>query len=246
MAEKIFETNHVLMRQRKAQGEIPVRTEISARMRERLGEVKGDMEKVVWIGEEILADDFTLEGGPYDAVVVDGFLPVVNDVPLTLVRCLQAMRGDGLLLGWVMGAESFRELREAWREVDGKESHVVPLTDVREVGALLQRMQVVLPVVDRDVVTVTFKDFEGLYAALRAHGVGNFHQERCKGLTTPGRLRRMEEAYRTLFKREDGRVPLTLEVIYLHGFKRGEGQPTAARRGSGKVSLVRILGEGEG
>ena len=36
-------------------------------------------------------------------------------------------------------------------------------------------------------------------------------------------------------------VRVTLEVLYLHGFRVADSQPEAAKRGSGKVSLVRIL-----
>lgn len=248
MAEKIFDTRAVRARMRKV-GAAPVREEVHRRLRERLAEVKGEFARVAWVGEEILEEDFRLEGGPYDAVVVDGFLSVVEDVPVALLRCVEALRPDGLLLGWMLGVESFRELRAAWEEGDrlqvtgGREVREVPLTDVRAVGALLQRLKVALPVVDRDVLTVTFRDFAGLYAGLRGEGVGNFNLGRRKGLTGRGRLAAMEEVYRRLFPREDGRVPVTVEVIWLHGFKVGAGQPVALKPGGGKVSLVRILGD---
>jgi hypothetical protein len=53
----------------------------------------------------------------------------------------------------------------------------------------------------------------------------------------------MERVYQRLFVREDGRLPVTVEVIWLHAFKPGEGQPVALKPGSGRVSLVRILGD---
>lgn len=243
MAEKPFNTNHVLARLARAGKERPVSDEIASRLRERLAEVLGDYDNVLWLGSEALAEDFTPTGGPYDVVVVDGVLPVVNDVPVLLFRCLQVLRADGLILASTLGVESFKELRAAWAEVGEGQGHVIPLTDVREVGSLLQKLKIALPVVDRDVLTVTFKDFGALYAALRGHGVGNVHGQRQKGLTTPRRLRAMEAAYKRLFPRADGRVPVTLEIIYLHGFRPDASQPVAAKRGSGKVSLVRILGE---
>lgn len=91
--------------------------------------------------------------------------------------------------------------------------------------------------------TLTFPDFATLYKTLRGEGGWNAHPQRRAGLTTPALLRRMEDAYRARFARDDGRLPLTLEVIYLSGFRPADNQPAAAKRGSGNVSLVRILGE---
>lgn len=236
MTEKLFDAEQV--KRRTAQmGEAPVRDEVRRRLEERLGEVKGERDKVL----RVTSEQFEAADAPYDVVVVDMVLPLVEDVPVFMVRCLQALRDDGLLLATTLGLESFGEFRAAWAEAGEPRGHVVPLTDVREGGALLQRLKLALPVVDRDVVTVTFPDFAHLYASLRGHGVGNFSRSRSKGLVTPRKLRRMEVAYREMFGRADGRLPVTLEVVYLHGFKVGAGQPEAAKRGSGKVSLVRIL-----
>ena len=243
MTAKLFDAEQI--RRRNGQiGEAPVRAELSRRLEERLGEVKGGRHSVDRIFSEESVRQAT-GGGGHDAVVADMVLPLVEDVPVFMVQCLQRLRPDGLLLMTALGAESFREFRDAWAEIGEPGAHVVPLTDVRDGGALLQRLKLALPVVDRDVMTITFPDFTSLYAGFRAHGVGNFFTGRRQGLVTPCKLRRMEEAYRTLFPREDGRVPVTLEVIYLHGFKAADNQPVAARRGSGKVSLVRIFEDAE-
>lgn len=241
MDAKPFDVKQVERRWRGA-GEAPVTRELARRLEERLGDIKG-MDKVLRVGMEGLAEDFAPKGGPYDAVVAPLVMTCVNDVPAFLYTCVQALKPDGVVLATVLGVESFREFRAAWAAVGEEGGHVIPLTDVREAGALLQRLKLALPVVDRDVVTVTFPDFDTLYKALRDEGAGNVSPYRRKGLVTPRRLAAMERAYRDLFPREDGRLPVTVEVVYLHGFRPGESQPAAARRGSGKVSLVRILGE---
>lgn len=216
----------------------PVRAELTRRLEERLEDVRLKPGTVLRLQDDVVP---VAGEGKVAAVMADMVLPLVEDVPVFLVQCLQCLQEDGLLLATALGAESFREFRAAWAQIGESSGHVVPLTDVRDAGALLQRLKLALPVVDRDVLTVTFPDFPALYAALRAHGVGNFAMRRRHGLVTPRKLMRMEAAYRDMFGREDGRLPVTLEVIYMHGFKPAAGQPEAAKRGSGKVSLVRIL-----
>lgn len=234
MGAKLFDTERVraqMMRVTQA----PVIEEIAGRLRERLGEMKGQFPRVLEVGWEGLADDYMPPEGPFDAVISNLVLTAVNDVPALLYKCLQVLRPDGVLLMSVLGSESFRELRVAW----GEGGHVVDMADLRGIGGLLQRLKVALPVVDRDVMTVTFGGFAQFYASLRAHGTKNWNPGRPRGLTVPARLKAMEKTYPA---RGDGRIGVTVEVLYLQGFKAAEhGQPHAARRGSGKVSLVRIL-----
>lgn len=243
MPQPLFNTSHVLRRLAEASPQQPVRQEIAARLAERLAEVKGSYTNVLNLTEEALSPAFQPPLGPFDAVTANLLLPVVEDVPVFMVKALQSLRPDGLLLATTLGLESFREFRAAWAEVGQPQGHVIPLTDVREAGALLQRLKLALPVVDRDVMTLTFPNFATLYANLRGHGTGNFNAARQPGLTTPHQFRAMEEAYTRLFARPDGRLPLTLEVIYLHGFKPSENQPKSKKPGTGQISLVRILGE---
>ncbi len=241
MTENLFDKEQV--RRRNGQrGAEPVRQELTRRLHERLGEVKGGRARVLHIHSEHEAEALTGDEA-YDAIVVDMVLPLVEDVPVFLYRCVQALRSDGLLLATTLGTESFKEFREAWAAIGEPGGHVVPQTDVREAGALLQKLKLALPVVDRDMLTVTFRTFAALYDGLRAHGAGNFFIQRRQGLVTPRKLQTMEEAYARLFARPDGRLPVTLEVVYLHGFKPDAAQPVALKRGSGKVSLVRILGD---
>jgi len=245
MTAKPFDTERLAARLLRA-GEAPVTREIAARLEERLREVAGRRDTVLRVGTEALKGLVEAENAPYDAVLANLVLTVAEDAPRLLEGWLRALRPDGVLLATVLGAESFREFRDIWG--DGGRGRVMPLADVRDLGALLQRLGVALPVVDRDLITLTFNDFAGLYGWLRSEGWGNVASDRVKYLTTKRKLAQVERAYRQRFARADGRVPLTLEVVYLHGFKRDvAGQPVAARRGSGRVSLVRILSpEGEG
>lgn len=183
-----------------------------------------------------------LPAGTMDLVTSHLRLPLVNDVPYFLHQARQLLKPDGLVLASTLGLESFRELRLAFAEAGLDErGHVIPLTDVREVGGLLQRLKFALPVVDRDVITLTFPDFGTLLARLTSHGARQVAQGRAAGLRTPRQLQKVAECYQTLFPRSDGRLPLTLEVIYLHAWKPDESQPRPLKPGSGKVPLVRIL-----
>jgi hypothetical protein len=120
---------------------------------------------------------------------------------------------------------------------------VGPFPTLNDVGALLQKLGLALPVVDRDVVTLTFPSFAALVRGIRQEGGGLWRPDGCPHLTTPRQWRQLEEVYRAQNPRADGRWPLTLEVLWLHAVRPGASTPKAAKRGSGTVRLVRIVGE---
>lgn len=217
-----------------------VTAEIGRRLEERLGEVKGAGAQVWRVGAEVLDAGYAFDiPQENSAVLANVVLTGAPDVAAAVYQMVKSLRPDGVLLATFLGAESFTEIRQAF----GPE-HAGNLPDVQDVGGLLQRLKLALPVIDRDRITLTFRDFAGMYATLREEGwSGNALGWRRQGLVTPRKLAEMETRYRAMFGRGDGRLPLTVEVIYAQAFRPHDNQPVSAKRGSGKVSLVRILGE---
>ncbi|HEX2859454.1 MAG TPA: hypothetical protein VHP58_04590 [Alphaproteobacteria bacterium] len=92
-----------------------------------------------------------------------------------------------------------------------------PLPDVRDIGDLPGIRKLSLPVIDRDRLTLTFENEAALHRTFEAHGwplaaLSNMNINK-----------------------------LTIEIIYIHGHTKGPNQPQPAKRGSGKVSMVKIL-----
>lgn len=179
----------------------------------------------------------------YPLLLANLTLTTLDDPVTTLHQTLHHLAPDGLFLATTLGAESFREFRQAFHAAGlDFQGRITPLPDVQECGTLLQRLKLAMPVVDRDIITLTFPDFSSMARNLHRHASHNHHPLRQKGLLTPRQWTRVQEAYRTLFPRDDGRLPLTLELIHLHGWQPHQSQQKALQPGQGKVSLVRILG----
>jgi len=200
----------------------PVLQEIEARLMTRLDDVKRDFNAPLVVAR---GDDLTAYGaGEYDAVVSHfGAVDVPNppEYMLTLGRLL---RSDGLFLASMLGAESFMELRD----LSGAPDFAL-LPDVRDVGAVLTQYKFALPVVDRDVLTLTFDDEAKLIETLGACGFD----------ALVGGVEWLKTADFT--RRADGKIALTVEVIYAHGWFPAAGQPAALKPGSAAVSLSEIL-----
>jgi SAM-dependent methyltransferase len=170
-----------------------------------------------------------------------------NDLPGALVQIRQALRPDGLFLAAMAGGRTLAELREALFAAEteirgGASPRVLPATDVRDAGALLQRAGFALPVADRDLITVRYDSALALMADLKAMGAANVLVERERTPTARRLFVRTAEIYAERFSDGDGRVRASFEIISLSGWAPHESQQQPARRGSGEISLRAVLG----
>jgi SAM-dependent methyltransferase len=185
-----------------------------------------------------------------DLIVSGLALQLVNDLPGAMIQMRRALKPDGLLLAAVLGGATLTELRTAFliaeEEMEGGASpRVAPFADVRDLGSLLQRAQLALPVVDSDTVTVTYRDPVALMLELRAMGASNALVERRRRPLRKATLARAIEVYRERFGLPDGRVTATFEIITLTAWAPHPSQPKPLRPGSADMRLADVLGTGE-
>lgn len=171
----------------------------------------------------------------------------VNDLPGTLMQIRRALRPDGLFIGAMIGGDSLTEMRQAFLQADvemtgGASPRVSPFTDVRDLGALLQRAGFALPVVDTDHMTVRYGSLFDVMADLRKMGGTNALNERSRKPLRRSTLLRAAEIYGDRFSDEDGRVRATVDILHFSGWAPHESQQKPLRPGSAKHRLADALG----
>lgn len=122
----------------------------------------------------------------------------------------------GLLLFSSFGPDTLRELRAAFEGVD-RHTHVHRFMDMHDVGDRLVEAGFADPVMDMEVVTLTYADARALMRDLKAIGARNASMGRGGALAGKSLIARMEARYETY--RRDGRLPATFEVVYGHAWK---------------------------
>jgi malonyl-CoA O-methyltransferase len=122
------------------------------------------------------------------------------------------MRQDGAFLFSTFGPDTLKELRTAWASVDD-DVHVHGFLDMHDIGDALLRSGFSEPVVDMEVLTLTYGDFLGVMRDLKAIGARNAAESRSRGLFGRKKLQRLEAAYEP-FRDADGRWPATYEIVY--------------------------------
>jgi SAM-dependent methyltransferase len=202
------------------------------------------------IGPDGSADErLSLQPASFDLIVSALALQFVNDLPGLLAQIRRALRPDGLLLAAMIGGDTLTELRQAFAAAEaecegGVSPRVAPFADLRDVGGLLQRAGLALPVTDVDRVVVRYDNAFALMADLRRMAATNILLERRRTPTRRGTMLRMAEIYTERFADLDGRIRATFDVIWLSGWAPHESQPKPLRPGSASASLEEAVKRG--
>jgi SAM-dependent methyltransferase len=181
-----------------------------------------------------------------DLVVSALALQFVNDLPGVLAQISRALRPDGLLLAAMIGGDTLTELRQSFAAAEaecegGVSPRVAPFTDLRDIGALLQRAGLALPVTDVDRIVVRYDNAFALMRDLRRMGATNILVERRRTPTRRATMLRMAQLYGERFADADGRIRATFDVIWLSGWAPHESQQKPLRPGSAKAGLAEAV-----
>lgn len=197
----------------------------------------------------IVADEevLSLEPGAHDLVIHALSLHWANDPVGQLIQCRRALRPDGLFLAVLFGGRTLSELRAALAEaesrlVGGLSPRVLPMGEIRDLGALLQRAGFALPVADAVKKTVTYATAFHLIADLRAMGEGNALSHRPRRTAPRALFPEAARIYAETFPADEGRITATFEMIFLTGWAPDDSQPKPLRPGSATARLADALG----
>jgi SAM-dependent methyltransferase len=195
---------------------------------------------------DIESEPLALQPQSLDLAVSVLAFQFVNDLPGVLAQIRRALKPDGLLLAAMIGGDTLTELRQSFAAAEaelegGVSPRVAPFTDLRDVGALLQRAGFALPVTDVDRIVVRYDSACALMADLRQMGATNILVERRRVPTRRATMLRMAQLYAERFADPDGRIRATFDVIWLSGWAPHESQQKPLKPGSAKASLAEAV-----
>lgn len=122
---------------------------------------------------------------------------------------------DGLLMFSTLGPDTLKELRVALGDQDGERVH--RFIDMHDIGDALVKAGFADPVMDMEVITLTYADVDTLFADLRQSGWNNASTLRARGLSGKSHWNAARKALQTAAS--DGRLPITFEIIQGHAWK---------------------------
>lgn len=195
-------------------------------------------------------DTLALDVASLDVLVHAMCLHWANDPVGQLIQARRALRPDGFFLGIAPGGRTLQELRASLAQAEadllgGLSPRVLPMGEIRDLGALLQRAGFALPVADSVLLTTSYPSPLHLMRELRFMGEGNALAGRSRKPTQKALIARACDIYSEMFGDADGRIRATFELIVLTGWAPDPSQPQPLRPGSATARLAEALGTHE-
>ncbi len=159
------------------------------------------------------------------AIVWSNLLLHWLDDPLpVLAEAHRVLEVGGLLMFSTLGPDTLKELRSAF--ADGY-AHTQRFIDMHDLGDMLVSCGFADPVMDMEVIKLTYDDLESMFRELRAAGSSCAMKARRHGLTGRQGWAAACAAYELM--RSDGKLPASFEVVYGHAWKAAPKQTADGR-----------------
>ncbi|MGE5386470.1 MAG: methyltransferase domain-containing protein [Betaproteobacteria bacterium] len=138
----------------------------------------------------------------------------LDDPIPALTEMYRALEVGGLLMFSALGPDTLKELRASFG--DGH-AHSQRFIDMHDLGDMLVGCGFSDPVMDMEMMTLTYPSFPALVAELRASGGRCAMNARSRTLTGKSAWQAVTQAYEA--QASEGRLPASFEVIYGHAWK---------------------------
>ncbi|MCV2876091.1 methyltransferase domain-containing protein [Rhodobacteraceae bacterium XHP0102] len=193
------------------------------------------------------ADHLNLTQGAHDLVIHVMALHWADDPVGQIVQSARALKPDGLFLAAFFGGESLSELRDVLRQTEiallgGLSPRVVPMGDLRDLGGLLGRAGLALPVADSLRKTISYRDIFHLIQDLRDMGETNALADRHRAPLPRQFFTHAGQIYKNTYPFQENRIQSTVEIVFLSGWKPDASQQKPLRPGSAQARLADALG----
>ena len=144
-----------------------------------------------------------------------------NDLNAALAEAKRVLKPGGLYVFTTFGPDTLKELRYSWSKVDAA-NHVNMFVDMHDIGDALLQDGFAEPVMEAEVLTVTYDSVDGLMHDLKAIGANvtasaSQAERAAKGLGGKSMLQTVRQNYEKY--RQGNLLPATYEVIYGHAWK---------------------------
>jgi len=144
-----------------------------------------------------------------------------NDLNAVLMQARRVLKPGGLFVFTTFGPDTLKELRHSWGKIDDV-NHVNQFVDMHDIGDALLLDGFAEPVMEAEIMTVTYDSVDEIMHDLKAIGANVTAEsardkQKVRGLAAKSILHTVRHAYEQF--RQDGLLPATYEIIYGHAWK---------------------------
>lgn len=191
-----------------------------------------------------------LAPGAHDLVIHALALHWADDPVGQIIQSARALKPDGLFLAALPGGDSLGPLRAALAQAEveltgGLSPRVAPMGEIRDLGGLVQRAGLALPVADQITQLVSYGGLIALARDLRGMGETNALDRRLRRPTRRSVILRAAQILQDIAPDpgEPGRIRVGFDIVFLTGWAPADNQPKPLRPGSATHRLADALNQ---
>ncbi len=139
-----------------------------------------------------------------------------NDLNAALLEAKRVLKPGGLFVFSTFGPDTLKELRSSWASVDNAD-HVNQFIDMHDIGDALLFDGFAEPVMEAEVLTVTYNSVDEIMHDLKAIGANVTARRSRTGLGGKAALQNLRQNYEQF--RQNNLLPASYEIIYGHAWK---------------------------
>jgi len=139
-----------------------------------------------------------------------------NDLNAALLEAKRVLKPGGLFVFSTFGPDTLKELRSSWASVDNTD-HVNQFIDMHDIGDALLFDGFAEPVMEAEVLTVTYNSVDEIMHDLKAIGANVTARRSRTGLGGKAALQNLRQNYEQF--RRNNLLPASYEIIYGHAWK---------------------------
>jgi malonyl-CoA O-methyltransferase len=161
-------------------------------------------------------ESFPFADNTFDLIFSSLSMQWCNNLNAAFLEARRVLKPGGLFVFATFGPDTLKELRSSWASIDNA-SHVNQFIDMHDIGDALLQDQFAEPVMEAEIITVTYNSVDEIMHDLKAIGASVTAQKSREGLGGKSVIQRVRKNYEQF--RKNSLLPVSYEVIYGHAWK---------------------------
>lgn len=190
-------------------------------------------------------DKWNIKEGKFDLIISNFYLHLTNNIDFLFKNINNSLNKNGFFISTFPNTNCFSEIRKSMLEADedlygGFYQRFNKLFTIEKLNQILKKNNFKIPVLEVDNIELRYDKFSSLLKDLRYLGNSYIYEDRKKIFESKNYFKKVEEIYWKNYS-ANNQLLLSLNVIFVTGWKHDISQQKPLKPGQAKFSLAKTL-----
>jgi len=181
----------------------------------------------------------------FDLIISNFYLHLTNNFDILLKNISQSLNNNGFFIATLPSLECFKEIKDCMIRADiktygGAYKRFGNLYSIEMISQIMQKHDFKIPVIEKDILELRYNKFSSLLNDVRNLGNSYIYTDRKKTFENKNYFKTIEDLYWNHYSYKNQLI-LSLEIIFISGWKKDSSQQKPLKPGSAKISLLEAL-----